>query len=277
MRRRGYHGAVVHPILFRVGSYEVPSYGAALALAFAVGIEVARRRARGVGLDGERIVDASLVILVASIVGARVLWLATHAETFRGGWLEAIDPFARRPGAAGLSMLGGVALAAASAVAWLAWRGMPVLRSCDLLAPSVALGEGITRVGCFLNGCCFGLPCDHAFCLRFPAASGAGEVFPGQALHPTQLYASALGFAGFALLSALWRRRPAEGSVFLALLIYLGLGRLGLDLLRYQEPSTLLLRRGALAFSASDALAAAALGLGAVGLAVLSARPGRSA
>ena len=63
----------LHPILFRIGSYEVPAYGVALTLAFAVGIAIARRRARAVGIDEERVIDACLIALVAALVGARLL------------------------------------------------------------------------------------------------------------------------------------------------------------------------------------------------------------
>jgi phosphatidylglycerol:prolipoprotein diacylglycerol transferase len=271
MRGRGYHGAAVHPILFRVGSYEVPSYGVALALAFALGIEVARRRARAAGHDEQQVIDVCMVILIASLVGARALWVATHVDAFRapgGSFWQSLNPLSLGGSpVSGLSMLGGVGLATAATVAWLARRGLAVLPTADLLAPSVALGEGVTRLGCFLNGCCSGLPCDRAFCVRFPAGSGAGELFPGQAVHATQLYASALGFVGFALLSALWRRRPFEGAAFFALLAWVGLSRLGLDLVRHHDATTVLARAGGWLLTSNDALALGFVAAGAAGLA----------
>jgi len=196
----------VHPILFRIGSYEIPSYGVALTLAFAAGIWLARRRAIARGIDEERVIDVCMLILVTSILGARMLWVATHTEQFRaplGSWSDALNPFrgGSYVGFAGLSVLGGVVLATLSALAFLRWKGMPVLRTADLLAPSVALGQGITRIGCLLNGCCFGLPCDSWFCLRFPSGSPADAAFHYQAVHATQLYSSAAGFGSFLELS----------------------------------------------------------------------------
>jgi phosphatidylglycerol:prolipoprotein diacylglycerol transferase len=270
--------AAVHPILLRIGSYEVPSYGAALALAFVLGIEVARRRARGAGIDERGVLDVCMVILVASLVGARALWVVTHPHVFRSphGWLEALNLFSfGRAGVPGLSMLGGVGLAAAASVAWLAWRGMPVLAITDLLAPSVVLGEGVTRIGCFLNGCCFGVPCAHAFCLRFPPGSEVDRVFAGQAVHPTQLYASALGFAGFAGLSLLGGRRPFAGAVFFALLAFVGLSRLALDAVRHHDASTRLLRAGNLTVTSNDLFALACLAAGIGGWLWASARASR--
>jgi phosphatidylglycerol:prolipoprotein diacylglycerol transferase len=261
----------VHPILFRIGSYEVPSYGVALALAFALGISVARRRARASGIDEERILDVCMIILVSSLVGARALWVLTHLEAFappRGSWVQAVNPFAGgRFGLAGLSMTGGLLLATAASLLYLGWRRVPLLRTADVLAPSVSLGEGVTRLGCFLNGCCFGHPCDAFFCLRFPPGSGAGSVFAGQAVHPTQLYASALGFAGFLALSALWRARLPPGVVFFSFLSWVGVQRIVLDLLRFHDPGTLWAQVGGLALASSTLLSAALVALGAAGLA----------
>src|SRR5262249_36584854 len=156
-----------------------------------------------------------------------------------GRWLDAVNPFhVGSVGLAGLSVLGGVILATAAGLAYLRSRGMPVLRTADVLAPSYALGEGITRIGCFLdgccfgvacwgrggvtlagaagraclrsrgmpvrrtgevrappcalgegitrmgcflNGCCFGVACELPWCMRSPAGSGAGQVFSGVA------------------------------------------------------------------------------------------------
>jgi phosphatidylglycerol---prolipoprotein diacylglyceryl transferase len=261
----------VHPILFHIGGYEVTSYGVALMLAFAVGIEVARRRAKAAGLDEERVIDACMIALVTSLLGARALWVATHFALFRpphGSWLDAVNPFhVGSIGLAGLSVLGGVGLATLASLAYLRARGMPVLRTADVLAPSVALGEGITRIGCFLNGCCFGVPCQLPWCIRFPTGSGAGQAFPDTTVHPTQLYASALGFATFAALSVLLARRPADGVVFFALLAAMGLERFALELVRYSEASVIWLQLGAAPVSSNQLISAAIAVLGAAGLA----------
>lgn len=266
----------MHPILFRIGSYEVPSYGVALTIAFAVGIAIARRRARARGIDEERVIDACLIALAASLVGARLLWVATHLEVFAApgaSWIDALNPFGgRRFGFSGLSMMGGVVLATLSGVGYLAWRGLPLLRTTDALMPSALLGEGITRIGCFLNGCCYGHPCDGWFCLAFPEGSGAHAAFAGAAVHPTQLYASALGFLGFFALSALWRARLADGVVFFAFLVWIGAQRLLLDLLRFHDPGTIWARVGGIGIPSSSLLSAALVAAGLVGLAVFSRR-----
>jgi phosphatidylglycerol:prolipoprotein diacylglycerol transferase len=231
----------VHPILFRIGSYEVPSYGLLLTLAFAAGIWVARRRAAERGIDEDRLLDVCMLILFTSIVGARLLWVATHLEMFRaphGSWSDALNPFrsGRYVGFSGLSMLGGVVLATVSALAFLAWRRLPVLATADVLAPSVALGEGITRIGCFLNGCCFGKPSDLPWAIKFPSDCVAGRSPVGQFyLHPTQLYTSLFGLLLFFFLRRQLMKKHFNGQIFAFYLILSGAFRFGIDFIRYYE------------------------------------------
>ena len=271
----------MQPVLFRLGSYEVASYGAALTLAFAVGIFVAHRRGVARGLDGERIVGVCMLILVASLLGSRLLWVVTHASRFRpplGRWSDAFHLFqgADSGGGAGLSMLGGVVLATAVCLVTLARHGQPVWKVADVLAPSVALGEGITRIGCFLNGCCHGVVCTLPWGVRFPEGSAAAALFPGAAVHPTQLYASLLGFASFAFLVWLAGRRLFDGAVVLAFLLYTGVARIGLDFLRYTEEPVVAFRAAGAAITINQLLGLALALVGAAGLAGAAVRAGRS-
>jgi len=273
--------AALHPILFHIGGYEVPSYGVMLTLAFAIGITIGRRRARARGIDEERVVDACLIALVTSLIGARLLWVVTHAEVFTApgaSWVDAINPFGtRRVGFSGLSMMGGVVLATLSGMAYLVWRGLPLLRTTDALLPSALLGEGITRIGCFLNGCCYGHPCDAWYCVAFPPGSGAHAAFSGAPVHATQLYASALGFAGFLALSALWRAGRSDGVVTCAFAIWIGAQRLLLDLLRFHDPGTIWLRVAGVGVPSSSVLSLVLVAAGLGGLAWIAGRRGAPA
>ena len=115
----------MHSVLFEIAGLRVRSYGVALAIAFVIGIFVAMHRGRRAGLDPERILDLGLVLLVTSIAGARLLYVATFLEEFRppqGSWVDVFVP-SGQSGVAGLSMLGGVALSALSGLAFLRWRG----------------------------------------------------------------------------------------------------------------------------------------------------------
>ena len=231
----------MHPVLFEILGFPVSSYGAALSLAFAIGIAVAAVRARRVGLETDRMLDMSMWILVSSLVGARLLYVALHWSEFRppeGTLLDVVNPFGSgdRPGIAGLSVLGGLPAALLAAFAYLRWKRLPILAYMDVAAPSIALGAGITRVGCFLNGCCFGTRCEWPVAVAFPPGSPAGAALPGALLHPTQLYQALAGFALFGLLLLYERRRPAPGAVVAALFLGMGLQRFAVELVRHPGP-----------------------------------------
>lgn len=276
----------MHPILFELAGYEVASYGVALVVAFAVGIAVARRRAQARGLDAGQVDDVALVIILTALIGARGLWVLTHLERFDAAndWLGALNPFGgSRAGASiGLSMHGGVALALVAAFAFFRLRRLPFLRYADAMAPSLLLGEGITRIGCFLNGCCHGLACSYPWAVHFPPGAPASRLLGEVGVHPTQLYASVLGFAGFALL--VWlarepsglpgglRRRLPHGVVFASSLLLIAGFRIALDFVRFQDPETVLWHSGGLLVTVNQLLC---IGLLAIACSVLWVRLGR--
>jgi phosphatidylglycerol:prolipoprotein diacylglycerol transferase len=254
----------------------ITAYGVALGVAFAVGIGVAMGRARRVGLDPDLVLEAGVVALFASLLGSRLLYAFEHPEAFAEGASGAFAILRPLPGAGvkGLSMSGGVLLAVAAVLGWLRVRGGAVLSYADVMAPSVALGEGITRIGCFLNGCCFGVACDWPWGVRFPEGSLAATALPGVALHPTQLYLSALGFAIAAVLVRWSGRRPRTGSVFFAFLVLWSIARLAVDALRHYPDAVYVLDAGGLRIAKHQLVVGGLLGTGALGLWGVRARPG---
>jgi len=267
----------MHPILFHIGSYEVASYGLMLTVAFAVGILVAQRRAQARGLDGESVVDAGIWIIVSSLVGSRVFWVATHLEDFlppHGTLLDAVNPFGSDghfAGVAGLSVMGGLPLAFVVAFWFFRRKQLPVLRFMDVMAPSVALGAGITRIGCFLNGCCFGIATASPIGVHFPPGSLPASIFPDTGVHPVQLYASAAGFSIAAFLFWLDGRRPFQGAVVFALCALMGLQRLLFEFIRWNEGDEIWFRVDSQIVSVYQGVALVVMGVGIVGL-VLCAR-----
>ncbi len=181
----------MHPILLDFGRFKLHSYGLMLFIAFFIGIIIAERRGRKLGLPDYAALDFSIAIIVSSLVGARFLYVITHLDEFHGRWLDIINPFQSDGtiGIAGLVLLGGVVLAIATLV-FMAWlRNIPMLKILDVFTPSLALGIMFGRIGCFLNGCCFGIPTDASWGMIYPNSCLAGHVFPGVHIHPTQLYA----------------------------------------------------------------------------------------
>ncbi len=236
----------MYPVLFRIGPFALRSYGLLLALSFFVGILLAGRRIRRIGGDPARIVDLAVVIIVASVIGSRFLYVAFHWQEFAGRPLDVINPFSNPQGVgiAGLSMDGGLVLAVLAGLLFLYLARQPVLDTLDALAPSFALGIFLTRIGCFLNGCCFGMPSSGPLSVVFPEECLAGWVYPHTPLHPAQLYNAMGGLVMLILLLWLERHKTFSGFTFLLALIFYGLLRLLMDFLRYFEESVILFHLG---------------------------------
>ncbi|MEY4916408.1 MAG: Phosphatidylglycerol--prolipoprotein diacylglyceryl transferase, partial [Verrucomicrobiota bacterium] len=143
----------MHPIAFQLGSLPVRWYGVMMALGFLAGLWTATRRARRVKMFG-------------SIAGARTVYVTTY-------WKQefASQPFSEifMVQHGGLVFYGGLIGAALAGSGYLAWKKLPVWKIADILAPSIALGSVFGRIGCLMNGCCYGYPCDLPWAIHFPA------------------------------------------------------------------------------------------------------------
>jgi len=110
----------------------------------------------------------------------------------------------------------------------------------DILSPSVALGVGLTRIGCFMAGCCYGRPSDLWSAVQFPDGSPAVDQFFGVAVHPSQLYSSLGGFLICGVLLLTERFWNYQGATFGRFLVLYGLSRFSVDFTRYYEPEQLM-------------------------------------
>jgi len=230
------------PVLFKIGSFELHSWGAAFAISVLLGIWVAVKRAPRFGVKPDTIMDLSIVIIISAIVGSRFWYVIYHVEEFKGHWIDTVNPFQNGYiGIAGLSMVGGVILALLATLVYVWVKKLSFTVLGDIIAPSFLMGIGIQRLGgCFLNGCCFGRPTDSFLGVVFPLRSVAGSIFPGQPLWPAQLFASALGFAGFALILWLGRRCHFSGCILWLVFAYYAVARFIVDQFRYYESSQIL-------------------------------------
>jgi phosphatidylglycerol:prolipoprotein diacylglycerol transferase len=216
--------------LFDIGPFSINTYGVALAVAFWLGIELSAREARRRGMDPVKIIDLGIVILLSSVAGSRLLYVLGHLEDYRGDLLGMFKVWE-----GGLTFYGGLIAGVIFGIGFLKAKKVSVREAIDVVAPQIALGIAIARVGCFLNGCCFGTETGLPWACRFPADSQAGWVLPGVGLHPTQLYSSAANLVIFLFLRRFLRSKPRSGMVFFAFLIAYGLWRFVIDYLRYYE------------------------------------------
>lgn len=211
----------MHPILFQLGPLTLYSYGLMIALGFLAAVTVAGRRARRLGLSGEKIQTLGFVALLSGIVGGRLAYVALNWRFYRSDPLEIL-----RLDHGGLVFYGGLALGLLASFLYMRrWR-LPVLRTLDLMVPPLVLAHALGRIGCFFNGCCYGTFTDLPW----------GIAFPPETLHrhPTQLYESAALALLFLWLSRL-EGRP--GTVLLSYGLLYGLWRFGIEFIRGDNPA----------------------------------------
>ncbi len=198
----------MHPIAFHLGPVTVHWFGICIALAFLAGLWTATRRAPLAGIAGEQIADLVVPwLLLGSVLGARVLYVATYwRESFAGQPWSEIFMIQR----GGLVYYGGLIGASLAVILFARWKKIPLWKLADVLTPSVALGSMFGRLGCLMNGCCHGRPCNLPWAIRFPEDHST----QGLPVHPTQLYDAFLNLALYLGLAWLYRRRKFDGQVF---------------------------------------------------------------
>lgn len=223
------------PILFRIpeaipllGGLPIYTYGVLVALAFLVGISWTLHEARLAGVDRERVADLTFYIIIAAIVGSRLLYVVIEWERY------GTDPLAiLRVWEGGLVFYGGL-LGCLAISGWYTRRqGWSLRTTADLYMPGVALGHAIGRLGCLMAGCCYGRPVggDPWWALHFP--SNPVTLAPGGIpLYPTQLMESVTEGAIFLLLVWVRRHQRFSGQVFLSYLILYGVARSILEIFR---------------------------------------------
>lgn len=198
------------PILFNVGPFAVHAYGFFVALAFLVGSITAVYFAKREGIGSETVLDLAIYVVISAVVGARLFYVFLYDwEYFRQNPIEII-----MVQKGGLVFLGGMSLSIVVVAIYARLRNISMLKLYDAIAPGMLLGQAIGRSGCFLNGCCFGIPTKFPWGVIFPAGSDAAAYFPGQPLHPVQIYTSLAMLLAFLLLVWIYRFKKFDGQIF---------------------------------------------------------------
>jgi phosphatidylglycerol---prolipoprotein diacylglyceryl transferase len=235
----------------------VRGYGVMLLAAAAAGTWLSIVRGRAAGFDADTILALGMEVFLWGLVGARLFYVIEYREQFFRPGMSLVESAGSvlNLAAGGLVVFGSLPTAA-----WAAWRfarrrGLPILKLADCIAPGLLVGLALGRVGCFLNGCCYGGPCDLPWAVRFPPESppwldqAARGLLPPPAdsgtqpwslpIHPAQLYAAidAALLAVVAMLFTPLSRR--DGQVFALVLTLHPLSRLLLEAIRVDEPPAL--------------------------------------
>jgi len=221
----------VFPRLFHIGGFNAPTYGLLVATGVLLGLWISVRYSRQQGIDPDTAWNFGILIVLAGIVGSKILYIITDwgfytahpGEIFSWATMQAGGVFS-----------GGVVAALLAAIWYIRHYRLPALRLCDAFMPGLALGHAIGRVGCFAAGCCYGKPTDHFWGVTFtnPLAAQLVGTPLNEALEPTQLFESAVELANFFFLAWLIKRKKFDGQVFAAYLIIYGTARYFLEFLR---------------------------------------------
>jgi len=205
----------MYPIICKIGPLTIYSYGMMVAIAFLLGIFIARLEAKRFKINPELIYDFGFYLVIGSILGARLYY--TLFFNLRGFLEEPLSIFKIWQG--GISIHGAILGGIITGLVFSKARKINFWQLADLISPSIILGQAIGRIGCFLNGCCFGVPAKSLFGIKFPKGSLADIAYGGLKVHPTQIYELMLNLIGFLVLWSVRKKIRFSGGLFLIYLM----------------------------------------------------------
>jgi phosphatidylglycerol:prolipoprotein diacylglycerol transferase len=202
----------MYPVLFRIGNFPINTYGVFLALAFLCAILITVRLAARDGLPREKIYDLSLWMLLASLVGSKILMFFTEPE-YRDHPLQLLSLDFLRSGGV---FYGGLLGAVITGYFLMRHYKLPWWKTADACAPGIAIGNFFGRQGCFAAGCCWGKPTNLPWGVKFTELGHEITGVPTDTyLHPTQLYESFAMLIVFFFLLWLHKHKRFSGQVIL--------------------------------------------------------------
>ncbi len=215
----------MYPILIEFGFFKIFTYGLLVATGCLFAILLASSRAEKEGLDSQKVLDLCFYVMVSALLGARLLYVIVEYRYFLASPLE-IFKFWK----GGLVFYGGLILGVLISLWYLKRNQMPMWKTADLLAPSIALGQSIGRWGCFFAGCCYGKKTDVAWGITFtdPRSLAPLEI----SLHPTQVYLSLNAVFIFIFLMWLSKRKVFDGQILWSYGILYSIGRFLIEYFR---------------------------------------------
>lgn len=259
----------MYPELFRIGNFPINTYGVFLALAFLCAILITVKLAARDGLPRERIYDLCLWMLLASLVGSKILMLFVETE-YRDNPLSLLSfDFLRSGGV----FYGGLLGAVLAGYLLMKRYRLPWWKTADACAPGIAIGNFFGRQGCFAAGCCWGKPTTLPWGVKFTELGHEITGVPTEVhLHPTQLYESFAMLLVFFFLLWLHKRRRFEGQVVLAYALLYAAIRFAIEFVR-DDPRGDLLGLTTLTGLSTSQLISLVVGISALVILILRRRP----
>jgi phosphatidylglycerol:prolipoprotein diacylglycerol transferase len=217
----------MRPVLFHIGTFPVYSYSVLVALAYLAGLSYALGEAKRLKLDPIHVVDVSLWLFICGILGARFLFMIVDYKRFIADPREVY-----RIWNGGLVFYGGLAGAVLAGVVYLKRHNLPLGLWSDLLAPVAMISLAVGRIGCLLNGCCYGkLAPGLAFGMVYPPFHpelGLAQM----PVHPTPIYESLAALIIFLVLVIMSRHKKFQGQEFWSMVLLYAVARFTIEFFR---------------------------------------------
>ncbi|MCW5965148.1 MAG: prolipoprotein diacylglyceryl transferase [Bryobacterales bacterium] len=227
----------MHPKLLEFGNFFLPTYGLFVAFGFLAGMLVTKTLANRRGLDSEFVVGAALYTALVGLAGAKLALI-----------IQDFSYYARNPEQLiSLNMLqsagifyGGVIAGLLFFVWYLRKHKMDIAEAADCLAPGLAIGHALGRMGCFFGGCCFGEACERPWAVTYTNAAvrDFSNVPLGVPLHPTQLYEAATELVVFLVLWTMFGRLTQPGRILGLFLLLSSAGRFAVEFFRAHDAAS---------------------------------------
>lgn len=217
----------MHPVLFHLGPLPIYTYGFCVGLGVLLAVFLMRRQSAREKWTHEEVLDLAVFFTLASFIGARLFYVIQHGDYFMGRPMEVFKVWE-----GGIVFYGGAIGALLFLLFYTQKKNWFYLKVTDFLAPYVFLAHAFGRIGCFLNGCCYGRITDLPWAVQYP--------FLPDPVHPVQIYSAVFDFIAFIFLLCVHARKKYDGQTTLAYFLIYGAGRFLLEDFRGDNPSFLM-------------------------------------
>jgi len=243
----------VIPIPFTDISIPIYAYGFMLMVGFLVVVFVARIKAKSEGLNPEDISNLGIYTIFVGILGGRTFYVIQNLGSYKHNILDIFKIYE-----GGLVFYGGLLASIAAVIVYTKIRKLPALKTIDIIAYAFALGIIFGRIGCFLNGCCWGDVCspDLPWAVTFPKSVDANSIIDGSPaflhhlglglvsvsdsrslpIHPTQIYSALGNLSIFFIINAFFKHRRRDGEITLMFCALYSVMRFTVEIFRDDNP-----------------------------------------
>ncbi len=220
----------MHEIAFQLGGLTVRSYGVMAAAGFLLGVLCVTAVKKHAAMNSDQAGSAVLWAMIGGIVGARIFYVVQYFEHYRDN-LAGIF----RIDQGGLVFYGGFFLAIAAIFCYCRRQKLDFVAVLDTFAPALAVAHACGRIGCFLNGCCWGGKTSGALGVVYPAGSPAYRETCGERVYPAQLFEAGALLLSLPLFFYLCRKAP-RGIAAGTYIVFYGLLRFCIEFFRGDNP-----------------------------------------